>query len=189
MAIEPSAIGFTEHTEAKSGEPHTVSRSLGKAISRAGGHECLACPLRRTYAPIDLSDQGVTARHPEKLGRAHAVPECSYLSKPTVLRRLSLSSSHGTRSDQKAWRSVSAGCPVLATGSMHARLTASKSGVASRLMVSGDPQFLHLFRCTWSELLNLCRSPPLVHRNPDFGKMESVTNAAPWSRRQMEQWQ
>jgi hypothetical protein len=58
----------------------------------------------------------------------------------------------------------------LATGSMHARLTASKSGIASRLMVSGDPQFLHLFRCTWFELLNLCRSPPLVHRNPDFGK-------------------
>src|SRR5215471_12966773 len=90
----------------------------------------------------------------------------SYLSKPAAFRMLSLISSQGTRSDQKACRSVSTGCPVFATGLMHARLTASKSGIASRLIVSGDPQFLHLFRWTLSELLNLCRSPPLVHRKP-----------------------
>jgi hypothetical protein len=110
-------------------------------------------------------------------------------SKPSVFRRSSCSSSQGTRSGQNAWRRVAAGCPSLPFGSMHARLTATTSGRASRLIVSGDPQFLHRLRCTVAELSKVWRSPPLVHRKPALGKIERVTNAAPWSIRHTEQWQ
>src|SRR6516165_4305525 len=54
-----------------------------------------------------------------------------HLSNPATFGSCSAPSSQGTRSGQNAWRKLSAGCPGLAFASMHARLTAIKSGNAS----------------------------------------------------------
>ncbi len=119
-----TASGFAEMTLG-----FGVSRIVARATRERCHHGCRARVFSSDREPSSFS-QAIVLSHRSRRSFAgrHA------------------DSSHGTRSGQNAWRRVAPGCPSLAFGSMHARLTATTSGRASRLIVSDDPQFLHLLR-------------------------------------------